>query len=117
MPAREVYVAETWLFSFSKRRGFASFFGPNKSLDAFVNSAHLCTIQNPLKRVVFRRGRRFSPTPVGEDDDQPSWQVGYTRAPGRFGVVSFATSGHIPSPYHNLMLGGPALRGFEKGRL
>src|SRR3546814_5632788 len=36
----------------------------------------LRAIQNSLRRVVFRRGRRFSPTPVGEDDDQRSWQVG-----------------------------------------
>src|SRR3546814_9991100 len=62
----------------------------------------LRAIQNSLKRVVFRRGRRFSPTPVGEDDDQRSWQVGYTRAHGRFGPVPFAMSGQLPSPYHNL---------------
>src|SRR3546814_589182 len=40
MAAGQVYVAESWLFEDWERRGFASFFGPNKSLDAFVNSAH-----------------------------------------------------------------------------
>ena len=73
------------------------------------------TLQSSLKRAVFPERLAFSPTPVGEDDDQHSWQVGYTRAWDRCGPVPFAMSGRIPSPNQNLTLGDPAPAGSKKG--
>ena len=77
-----LYVAESNHFPIVQSRNFLSNFPANKPLDALVKSAQFSNITEFAQADRNPERPAFSPTPVGEDDDQHRWQVGYSLALG-----------------------------------